>query len=346
MATLIGRRQALSGEAVARARLARGGQHAAAIAPDPDRADDDRERRDRTVRELEDFLARWCDGTGELASIARHVLAVPGKRLRARLALAAAALGAGDADPDALRAAAAIELLHEASLVHDDVCDRSLLRRGAPSVAAAFGMRTAVRLGIWLAARAIALIGEIEARRRLGLAFAPLRALAEGQLLETVPGGVSLDERRAHYLAVVRAKTGALMRMACDTGARIAGLPPAERDALAVFADAFGTAFQVCDDIRDLEAPASLGKPGGSDLANGVWTWPMLEWLATRPGAAALVDAGMPLAELRAELVASGALRRARAFVAAELARARDALRATPDRPGRAWLLEICEVAA
>lgn len=316
----------------------------------PDR---DRLRRDARVRDLEVFLARWCEGDGELAPIARHVLAVPGKRLRGRLALATAALGAanedrddGADDPDALRAAAAVELLHEASLVHDDVCDRSLLRRGAPSVAAAFGMRVAVRFGIWLAARALALIGEIEARRRLGLAFAPLTALAEGQLLETVQGGASADERREHYLAVVRAKTGALMRMACDVGARIAGLPPADRDALAVFADAFGTAFQVCDDIRDLEAPASLGKPGGSDLANGVWTWPMIEWLAARPDAANAVAAGIPLAELRAELIAGGALRRARTFAAAELARARAAVLTVPDRPGRAWLLELCEVIA
>ena len=337
MATLGGRRQHLPGEAVAWPRLAR----------PPGTASAAREGRDRAVRELEDFLSQWCAGGDELLPMTRHVLAVPGKRLRGRLALAAAALGADDAvDPDALRAAAAVELLHEASLVHDDVCDRSLVRRGAPSVAAAFGMRVAVRFGIWLASRAMALIGEIEARRRLGLAFAPLAALAEGQLLETVQSGAGVDERREHYLAVVRAKTGALMRMACDIGARIAGLSATDRDALAAFADAFGTAFQICDDIRDLEAPISLGKPGGSDLANGVWTWPMLEWLDARPAAVALVQAGIPLAALRAELVASGALRRARAFAAAELARAREALLATPDRPGRAWLLELCEVAA
>lgn len=318
---------------------------------DGDAAAADRDRRSRAVRELDDFLPRWCSGDGELPAIARRVLAVPGKRLRARLALASAALGPGELidphpDPDAVRVAAAVELLHEASLVHDDVCDRSLLRRGAPSVAAAFGMRIAVRLGIWLAARGLALIGDVEGRRRLGLALAPLTALAEGQLLETVPGEGSVAERRDHYLSVVRAKTGALMRLACDAGARVAGLSAADRDALAGFADGFGTAFQIWDDIRDLEAPATLGKPGGSDLANGVWTWPMLEWLGDRPDAVALVQAGLPLDALRAELVASGALRRARAFAAAELARARQAVLALPDRPGRGWLLEICEVIA
>jgi geranylgeranyl pyrophosphate synthase len=303
--------------------------------------------RTRAACDLEEFLTLWCAGDGELAAIARHVLAVPGKRLRGRLVLASAALGdAAIGAPDAVRAAAAVELLHEASLVHDDVCDRSLLRRGAPSVASAFGMRVAVRFGIWLAARGLALIGELEARRRLGLELAPLAALAEGQLLETVRCGAAIAERRAHYLAVVRAKTGALMRMACDVGARLAGLSDAARAALAAFADAFGTAFQVRDDIRDLEAPVSLGKPGGSDLANGVWTWPMLEWLAERPGAAAIVERGIALDALRTELVASGALRRARSFAAGELARAREALHAIPDRPGRAWLLELCEMAA
>lgn len=303
--------------------------------------------RARAARDLEQFLAGWCEGDGELAAIARHVLAVPGKRLRGRLVLASAALGdAAIGAPDAVRAAAAVELLHEASLVHDDVCDRSLLRRGAPSVASAFGMRVAVRLGIWLAARGLALIGELEARRRLGLELAPLAALAEGQLLETVRCSAAITERRTHYLAVVRAKTGALMRMACDAGARLAGMTDAQRDAVAAFADAFGTAFQVCDDIRDLEAPVSLGKPGGSDLANGVWTWPMLEWLAEWPDAAALVERGISLDALRTELIASGALRRARAFAAGELARAREPLHALPDRPGRAWLLDLCEMAA
>jgi heptaprenyl diphosphate synthase/octaprenyl-diphosphate synthase len=299
------------------------------------------------VRDLEAFLTRWCDGDGELAPIARRVLAVPGKRLRGRLVLAAAALGPAEiGDGDAIRAAAAVELLHEASLVHDDVCDRSLVRRGAPSVAAALGMRVAVRLGLWLAARGLALIGELEARRRLGLALAPLAALAEGQLLETVACDAGVAERRAHYLAVVRAKTGALFRLACDAGARVALASDGERAALAAFADAFGTAFQICDDIRDLEAPPSLGKPGGSDLANRVWTWPMLEWLAVRADAAARVERGISLEALRGELIATGALDRARAFAAGELARARDALSALPDRPGRAWLLELGGVAA
>jgi geranylgeranyl pyrophosphate synthase len=305
----------------------------------------EREVRDDAARELEGFLASWCCDDSELAPIARHVLAVPGKRVRGRLTLACASL-AGGGDRDAVRAAAAVELLHEASLVHDDVCDRSLRRRGAPSVAAAFGMRVAARFGIWLAARSLALIGELEVRRRLGLAFAPLTALAEGQLLETVRCGESAAERRDHYLAVVRAKTGALMRMACDVGGRLAGLSPRELAALAAFAEAFGTAFQLRDDIRDLEAPTSLGKPGGSDLANGIWTWPVLEWLGDRPDGAARTLAARPLDALRAELEASGALPRTRLFATAELARARRALLGVPDAPGRAWLHELSEIAA
>jgi geranylgeranyl pyrophosphate synthase len=134
--------------------------------------------------------------------------------------------------------------------------------------------------------------------------------------------------------------------MACDLGARLAGLPDTGRAALAAFADGFGTAFQICDDIRDLEAPTTLGKPGGSDLSNGIWTWPMLEWLADRPDAALLLERGIALDALRAELTASGALRRARAFAAAELAHARTAALSTPAGAGRAWLLDLGEVAA
>jgi heptaprenyl diphosphate synthase len=167
-------------------------------------------------------------------------------------------------------------------------------------------------------------------------------ALAEGQILETVRCA-SPAERREHYLAVVRAKTGALMRMACDIGARVAGLGADARGALATFADAFGTAFQVADDIRDIEAPPSLGKPGGTDLANGVWTWPVIEWLDAPSAAPMQRDlATMPLELLREQLIVTGALRRARAFATAERARAKAALRVFPDSAGRAWLTDLC----
>jgi geranylgeranyl pyrophosphate synthase len=303
------------------------------------------------VARLEGFLSSWCDAEGEFAPLVRHVFAAPGKRLRGQLTLATAALHAGEldvlrGDHDALRAAAAVELIHEASLVHDDISDRSLTRRGAASVAARFGMRVAVRFGIWLAARGMALIGELETRRRLGLVFSPLTALAEGQILETVRCA-SPAERREHYLAVVRAKTGALMRMACDIGGRVAGLGADARGALATFADAFGVAFQVADDIRDIEAPPSLGKPGGTDLANGVWTWPVIEWLDARNAAPDLVApdlAAVPFEMLREQLVVTGALRQARAFAAAERARAKAALRVFPDSAGRAWLHDLCDL--
>ena len=312
----------------------------------------DREHRDRLLSGLETLLSSWCTG-GELGAIARHVLATPGKRLRARMTLAVAALGRDDLgalDEDALRAAAAVELLHEASLVHDDVCDRSPLRRGAPSVAAAFGMRTAVRFGLWLAARGLALIGELERRRGLGLAFAPLTTLAAGQLLESLPCGGDVAARRANYLAVVRAKTGALVQTACDLGARIAGVSDDVRAALAGFADAYGIAYQILDDVRDLESPPSLGKQGGTDLTNELWTWPLLEWLGDRDGdaAPAVLDeelralTRLPLPALRAELARTGALQRARGFAQAELARGRRALYALPSSAGRAWLLELC----
>jgi len=306
--------------------------------------------RTRSVARLEGFLASWCAAEGEFAPLAHHVFATPGKRLRGQLTLATAALYSADldvlrGDHDALRAAAAVELIHEASLVHDDISDRSLTRRGAASIAARFGMRLGVRFGIWLAARGMALIGELETRRRLGLVFSPLTALAEGQILETVRCATPA-ERREHYLAVVRAKTSALMQMACDIGARVAELGPDARAALATFADAFGVAFQVADDIRDIEAPPSLGKPGGTDLANGVWTWPVIEWLDAPSAAPVTCDLQtLPLDMLREQLIVTGALRRARAFAAAERARAKAALRVFPDSAGRAWLFELCELA-
>ena len=168
---------------------------------------------------------------GGFDAIYRHILAAPGKRVRAAMVLACARLlPSAAAVPlrDAVDVACAIEMLHEASLVHDDICDGSLLRRDVPSVPAAFGVRTAARAGFHLAGKALQVLARVLADNpavfaRLGEApgvtyLDRISELSFGQLVESLPPAVDDAALRRHYRLVAGAKTGTLFRLACSYG--------------------------------------------------------------------------------------------------------------------------------
>jgi geranylgeranyl pyrophosphate synthase len=290
------------------------------------------------------LLDERCAGKGPFQEIARHVFARPGKRIRARLAVACAGLeGISSAmERDAIEGAAAVEVLHEASLVHDDICDAATERRGAPSVAAAFGIRAAGLTGAFLAGHALALLGGVLERRGEQLELARLTGLIEGQLLECIPPGVSPRDVGRRYERVAAGKTGVLFRFACELGALLGRSPAAAREAVDGFASELAIGFQVLDDVRDLEHPVDLGKPACNDLACGVVTWPVLNWLESvvdpvaalqrvvrRPKGAEEIEA------LRRIIVRSGATERARRFARAHLDAACTKLAELPSGWGR-----------
>ena len=176
---------------------------------------------------------------GGFDAIYRHILAAPGKRVRAGLVLACARLlPSAAAVPlrDAVDVACAIEMFHEASLVHDDICDGSLLRRDAPSVPAAFGVRTAARAGFHLVGKALQVLARVLADNpavfaRLGEApgvtyLDRISDLSFGQLIETLPPAVDDAALRRHYELVAGAKTGTLFRLACSYGGTAGGRRP------------------------------------------------------------------------------------------------------------------------
>ncbi len=253
---------------------------------------------------------------------------------------------------DAVDLACAIEMFHEASLVHDDICDGSLLRRDAPSVAAAFGVRTAARAGFHLAGNALQVLARVLADNpavfaRLGEApgvtyLDQLSDLSFGQLVETLPPAVDAAALRRHYELVAGAKTGTLFRLACSYGGTAGGVDHDRLRALMQYADQLALAFQIMDDVRDVEGGPSLGKEAGGDLDRRVPTWPVIEWLAMRPGSREMwLSELTSSAELQADLVHSGATRAARA-VAVEAAET--ACRATdvfPPSPAREHLREL-----
>lgn len=223
-------------------------------------------------RTLKDLLAKTNPALGQPAL--RMVLA-GGKRLRPSLVIAAAVSQGGKVSESVISAAASIELLHIASLVHDDIIDRANLRRGVATINSKEGVSRAVLVGDHLIALAAAQSATINCE----IAYTVARAFAmmcEGQSQEitsTYNSERSLDD----YLDTVHKKTAVLMSAACQVGGLCANLTPAQIDALSRYGAAFGTAFQLVDDLQDfLSFRSSQGKPVERDMEAGVYTMPLL----------------------------------------------------------------------
>lgn len=252
--------------------------------------------------EVEDLLREQGGGYGELLGTdVATTLAAGGKRLRPLLVLLCAG-GEG-----AVRAAAAIELVHMATLVHDDVLDDAPLRRGQPTIAATAGRSRATAVGDLLFARAFALLGEHGDARAIALLAAASVSLADGELAQRQDAfDTSISEQR--YLDRCRLKTATLFECACLLGH---DLP-----ALGGFGAQIGLAFQLLDDVLDVSGPAErTGKARGTDLLDGTVTLPLI--------VAAEADPSIAEADLRAldppaaerlcdRIAASGALDRVR----------------------------------
>ncbi|WP_433088429.1 polyprenyl synthetase family protein [Dactylosporangium sp. CA-052675] len=280
-------------------------------------------------RRLRDELhRRWPAGADELDALARYALLPPGKLLRPLLALACAEAVGGVAD-DVVPAALALEYLHVATLVHDDIIDADDVRRSRPALHAAHGLPDAIVAGDHLIFAAFSAIGECRPASAATAAATALAAagssLCRGQVLEARLAGDPAAGVEA-YLTVAALKTGALFRAACRIGALLGGADAGRADRLGEYGELLGIAFQIRDDVLACTlGPEATGKPATSDLANGRPTLPvLLAYEAADPAtrrrlAAALArrSAGPgELAEFRAMLVATGGLDRARARAA------------------------------
>ena len=256
--------------------------------------------------EVEARLREAIDGYGAaLGTDAGSTLAAGGKRLRPMLVLLCAG-ESGDADR-AVRAAAAIELVHMATLVHDDVLDQAPLRRGNPTVAATSGRARAVATGDLLLSRAFALLAGAGDDRAVGLLAETAVALAQGELMQrhdAFDTGVS-EER---YLERSRLKTARLFECACLLGH--------DDEHLRGFGAEVGLAFQLLDDVLDVSGPSErTGKARGTDLLDGTVTLPLIEAAAADPAIAAVDLHGLDAAAAVAlcdRIAATGALDRVR----------------------------------
>jgi geranylgeranyl pyrophosphate synthase len=287
----------------------------------------------RLMARVERRMLELAAGHGEaLERHARATIAAGGKRLRPLLVCVAAGVPAPESDA-LVQAAAAVELLHAATLVHDDVLDGSALRRGRPTVVAAGGRLAATATGDLLFSRAFSALsgtGQIEAVRILARAGA---ALAAGELMQRAD---AFDSRVAveRYLERCRLKTAALFRAACELGALQGGGPSAE---LGAFGESIGLAFQLLDDVLDVSGPPErTGKPRGADLLDGTVTLPLILARARDPGLAALEPGAITGADAAHEvcerIAATGALDSARELALSYVEGAKSQLPALPAR--------------
>jgi octaprenyl-diphosphate synthase len=210
-----------------------------------------------------------------LSALGDHVLASGGKRMRPALLLLAAEM-CGYTGPRRVHVAAAVELLHTATLLHDDVVDLSELRRGRPSANALWGNRRAVLAGDFFYARASSLIVEDGDLDILWIFADTIRSMAEGELLQ-LQRSFDPSVTEAHYFQVIERKSAVLLSAACESGAILGGVTRAERRRLAEYGRELGLAFQLRDDALDYEdREADLGKRPYGDLREGKVTLPLL----------------------------------------------------------------------
>ena len=306
------------------------------------------------VARIEQLMETELRGSDDLMTEAvLHLFEAGGKRFRPLFTVLSAQLGP---QPDAVEvtiAGAVIELVHLATLYHDDVMDEAQVRRGAPSANVRWGNNVAILAGDYLFATASRLVSRLgpDAVRIIAETFAQL---VTGQMRETrgIDEGANGADPIEHYLKVVHEKTACLIGAAGQFGAMFSGADEDQIQRLSRLGGIVGTAFQISDDIIDIDSdPDESGKLPGTDLREGVHTLPVLYALHdSGPEADRLrellvgpIDDDARMAEALALLRASAGMAKAKDTVARYAAQAREELAALPDRPGRQALATLVD---
>jgi geranylgeranyl pyrophosphate synthase len=293
----------------------------------------------RRMGAVEERLRELLRGHGDqLGGQASATLRAGGKRLRPMLVLVCAG---PDADERAIRAATAIELVHMATLVHDDVLDAAPLRRGVPTVVARAGRDTATSVGDLLFSRAFAeLVGNGGSERQVTLLTGASVALARGELAQR-RDAFDVQVSAERYLERCRLKTARLFECACLVGRG----DPALDEPLRTFGCEIGLAFQLLDDVLDITGPAErTGKARGTDLLDGTVTLPLI---LARERDRELGRLDLAALDARAaeavcdRIAATGVLDEVRAGARARVGRAKDVLERANLDPARRELLAL-----
>jgi len=227
---------------------------------------------------IEAFEAKFRDSMKSsvplLDTITRYIIRRKGKQMRPMFVFLSAGL-CGRVSESTFRAASLIELLHTATLVHDDVVDDSNLRRGFFSINALWKNKIAVLVGDYLLSRGLLLALEKEEFALLKIVSGAVREMSEGELLQ-IEKARRLDIREDIYFEIIRKKTATLIASCCACGASSAGVSKEEVRSMWTFGEHVGIAFQIKDDLFDYERNNSTGKPDGTDIRDQKMTLPLI----------------------------------------------------------------------
>ena len=294
------------------------------------------------------MIARKLDsGVPLVGDVSRYIIAAGGKRLRpALLLLSCGALGC--ATPQRFNLAAVVEFIHTATLLHDDVVDESVLRRGNATANETFGNPASVLVGDFLYSRAFQMMVDAQSMRIMQVLADATNVIAEGEVMQLMNmHNAALDE--ASYLQVIRSKTAKLFEASARVGAILAGASLEMEGACAEYGQALGTAFQVIDDVLDYAGQAQImGKNLGDDLREGKATLPLISAMqrgtdeqraliktAIETGSVAMLD------QVVAIVKSTGALDVSREAAAQEARRAMAAAQRLPVNAHSACLIEL-----
>jgi octaprenyl-diphosphate synthase len=312
----------------------------------------------REIREQVALVERELESQMEsrvelVQKVGRHTLQAGGKRLRpAFVALAARATGTPCESERLVRLGACMEMIHMATLIHDDVIDHAETRRGRPTASAVFGNTGSILAGDVLLARAMVILaqdGDLEIIRNVSEAVVEM---AEGEVRELEARG-DFDLTEEAHLEVLRMKTAALMQSCCEIGALAAGASPVEVGALRAYGYHVGMAFQIVDDLLDYRGDlAKTGKPRATDFREGCATLPLIylrEALDFEESAFARrsfgsVESEEELGTISGWMAAKGAYERSEQMAQWHVAEARQALAALPASAERDVLEAVVEL--
>lgn len=287
----------------------------------------------------------------EIRDMADYCIDTSGKRIRPALVFLSGWKDGGAPSPELVRVAAVVELVHLATLVHDDIMDEAELRRNRRTTAREYGPTPAVLLGDALFAHALNLATQYPTTEVCREVSISMRRVCAGEIVQTLRRG-STNVNRADYQRIIDLKTAELFRVSCHLGARLGGFPDAYVEAVATFGRHLGIAYQIYDDLADyFGQETKIGKTLGTDLTSGKITLPLLSLLERLPenDRALLIDEvlGKRPAQLQLRLKQMneyGVFTAVAEEVRAEVMLASQTLSHWGDLAPTALLLRLCEV--
>lgn len=304
------------------------------------------------LQAVEQQLLQMSDDSGaQIREMTRHMVQSGGKRIRPIMTLLAARTFAADEDVEkTVPVAAAAELIHMATLAHDDVIDKASTRRGEATVNSLWDNHTAVLAGDVMLARALVMLVDHGTPAIVRIMSDMIRRMCDGEIEQKATLG-RLDQTELDYFERIEKKTALFFAACCETGAIHQGAAPEHVEALAEYGRNIGMAFQIVDDLLDVSADAAVvGKPVGNDLAEGVFTLPILyvmrqdgvgprvsDILRTWPLTTGQID------ELLTLVRQNGAIEYSQGVAEDFVRRAQQHLETVPTSPGRELLFRVAD---